>query len=71
MYVKRETNEVADRLVKESPSLMKKHVNMKDFFFFFFFFSLFLNLLILIINNTKFIIFFFFFFFFLDIQVLS
>jgi hypothetical protein len=38
MYVKRETNEVADRLVKESPSLMKKHVNMKDFFFFFFFF---------------------------------
>jgi hypothetical protein len=39
MYVKRETNEVADRLVKESPSLMKKHVNMKDFFFFFFFFS--------------------------------
>jgi hypothetical protein len=38
MYVKRETNEVADRLVKESPSLMKKHVNIKDFFFFFFFF---------------------------------
>jgi len=26
MYVKRETNEVADRLVKESPSLMKKLV---------------------------------------------